>query len=549
MTNKQIATAFSNMSKIMELHDEDPFRIRSYKNAYLSLRKLDQPLVDMTDAEINALKGIGKSSTAKIRELQESGTMSSYQKYLDKTPPGVVDMLAVNGFGPKKVRTVWKEMGVESVGELLYACNENRLIELKGFGKKTQDDLIKKLTLFLNSRNKFLYGKVEAEQEKVLAYLNQQLPDSKIMVVGGMRQLNPIVEYLDFLVTSGGDLLSIFNEKDLVLNKTEETHYLASSEDGIPVRIYHCQPEEWGSKVFRYSSSAEFIEGFLSKAKAKDFKGLATETEVFEKAGLSYVLPELRSDASVLDIEIPERLIESSDIKGVIHTHTTYSDGIHSLEEMAKEAQRLGYEYIGITDHSKSAFYANGLKPDRVYEQFEAIDALNDQFDNFKIFKGIESDILNNGSLDYEEDLLKEFDFIIASVHSNLKMDEQKATQRLITAIENPYTTILGHPTGRLLLSRAGYPIDHTKVIDACAANGVHIELNANPLRLDLDWTWIPYAREKGVLVSINPDAHSKGGIQDVRYGVLAARKGMLTKEGCLNVVGAEDFGKLIRKG
>lgn len=228
-------------------------------------------------------------------------------------------------------------------------------------------------------------------------------------------------------------------------------------------------------------------------------------------------------------------LIEETDIKGVIHSHTTYSDGLHTLREMAEYSKSLGFEYIVITDHSKSAFYANGLKPERVLAQMEEIDALNAELAPFKIYKGIESDILGDGSLDYEEDILKQFDVIIASVHSNLKMDKEKATTRLINAIKNPYTTILGHPTGRLLLSREGYPIDHMAIIDACAEHQVAIELNANPYRLDLDYEWIPYAMEKGVKISINPDAHSKEGIHDIRYGVLAARKGGLTKEMCFN--------------
>ena len=215
---------------------------------------------------------------------------------------------------------------------------------------------------------------------------------------------------------------------------------------------------------------------------------------------------------------------------------------------MVDAAKELGYQYIGITDHSKSAFYANGLKPDRVLEQIQAINALNAKLNDFTILKGIESDILNDGSLDYEEDILKQFDFIIASVHSNLRMDEEKATNRIIKAVENPYTSILGHPTGRLLLSRQGYPIDHKKIIDACADNGVSIELNANPYRLDLDWSWIPYATEKGVLISINPDAHSTQGILDIHYGVLSARKGGLTKEQCLNTYSVSDFLKYLRQ-
>jgi len=235
-------------------------------------------------------------------------------------------------------------------------------------------------------------------------------------------------------------------------------------------------------------------------------------------------------------------LITEKDIKGVVHAHSTYSDGINSIAEMAERSRELGYEYLGLTDHSQSAFYADGLKVERLYEQWDEIDKLNDSYTDFRIFRGIESDILNNGGLDYEDDILMQFDFIIASVHSNLKMDLDKATKRLLTAIENPYTTILGHPTGRLLLARKGYPIDYKKIIDACSDNGVAIEINANPLRLDLDWTWIPYALEKDVLIAINPDAHSLGGIEDIKWGTLAAQKGGLTAAECLCAMDAYEF-------
>jgi DNA polymerase (family 10) len=236
------------------------------------------------------------------------------------------------------------------------------------------------------------------------------------------------------------------------------------------------------------------------------------------------------------------KLIELADLKGILHNHSTYSDGLNTLEEMAVYAKQLGYEYLGMCDHSKSASYAGGLKVEDIILQHNDIDKLNKQLFPFKIFKGIESDILGNGDLDYEEDVLKSFDFIVASIHSNLKMDEEKATQRLLKAIENPYTTILGHPTGRLLLGRPGYPIDHKKIIDACAANNVVIELNAHPYRLDIDWRWIPYCLEKGVMISINPDAHQLKGYHDMYYGTLAARKGLLTKDNCLNAMNLNTF-------
>ena len=260
---------------------------------------------------------------------------------------------------------------------------------------------------------------------------------------------------------------------------------------------------------------------------------------------LQYIVPELREGLQEAELaregKLPE-LIQFSDLKGVLHNHTTYSDGVHTLKEMADHCKGLGYEYLGICDHSKTAVYANGLSIDRVLEQQLEIDRLNAGYQGFRIFKGIESDILGDGSLDYPEEILKTFDFVVASVHSNLKMSEEKATERLIKAIENPYTTILGHPTGRLLLARPGYPVDHKKIIDACAANRVSIELNAHPYRLDIDWRWIPYCLEKGVAVSVNPDAHHREGFQDMYYGICAARKGMLTRQTCLNAMGLQEF-------
>jgi DNA polymerase (family X) len=259
---------------------------------------------------------------------------------------------------------------------------------------------------------------------------------------------------------------------------------------------------------------------------------------VFEKAGWPFVVPELRETADIVQAakkgQLPE-LVTAEDLRGVLHVHTTWSDGLHSLEQMCTRARDLGYAYIGITDHSKSAFYANGLQPNRVLEQWDAIDLLNEKLAPFKILKGIESDILNDGSLDYEDSLLSRFDFIIASVHSNLKMGIEKATERVVRAIEQPYTTILGHPTGRLLLSREGYPLDWDAVFDACKRCNVAIELNAHPYRLDIDYTLIPRATALGIPISINPDAHSLDGLEHVRYGLQTARKGGLTAAQCFN--------------
>ena len=549
MTNKDIAKVFNDLGKIMELHGENPFKIRSYSNAYLSLRKLQTPLREMSDEELAGIKGIGKTIVSKIRELEETGTLEAIDKYKAITPVGVQEMLQIKGFGPKKVKVIWKELGAESIGELLYACNENRLIELNGFGQKTQEDLKNKLVYFLNSKNKFHYASLEPAAENLKKSLQKSFPDAKIEFTGALRRCNPILESVEMIISTSEDISEELG-KIISIEKEEETFIQGRTEANIPVVLYKCSADNFGSKQFRYTGGKAFINAFLAKVKEDDFRNFKTEEEIFAKVNLPFIEPELRDWEDVMDWAGDNKLpvlIEENQIKGVIHSHTTYSDGLHTLKQMAEYSKAKGFEYIGITDHSKSAFYANGLQPDRVYQQMEEIDQLNKELAPFKIFKGIESDILNDGSLDYDEEVLSAFDFIIASIHSNLKMDETKATQRIITAVENPFTTMLGHPTGRLLLSREAYPLDHKKVIDACAANGVVIELNANPYRLDLDWTWIPYALEKGVKISINPDAHSKEGIMDIHFGVLAARKGGLTKEGCINCLSADEFASYIK--
>ncbi len=547
MTNKEIAKTFQYLGNIMELHGENPYKIRSYQNAYIQLRKQPKLLIEMDQSEIEGLKGIGKAISGKIRELVDTGSMDAIKKYEEITPEGVREMLHIKGFGPKKIKVIWNEMGVETIGELLYACNENRLVELKGFGQKTQEDLIQKLEYFQKSKNKFHYAALEKEANELIDRLGGVLEDAKIELTGAMRRRCNIVDGIEILIGVNGAIDVIFEMGFLSKTGEEGKAILAKTANDYPLKIFHCSPSEFGSKQFRYSAAKPFLDAFINSNQGVDFRNIDEELAIFEKAKLPFILPELRESDWALDLAKQEKLpvlIESSDIKGVIHNHTTYSDGINTLREMAEHTKSLGYEYLVISDHSKSAFYANGLKEDRLVEQWAEIDALNKELAPFKIFKSIESDILADGSLDYEEEVLKQFDCIIASVHSNLRMDEQKATERILRAVENPYTTMLGHPTGRLLLSRKGYPLDHKAIIDACAEHNVCIELNANPYRLDLDWTWIPYAMEKGVLISINPDAHSTGGIQDIHFGVLSARKGGLTKEACLNAKGLAEFQK-----
>ncbi|MBK8921157.1 MAG: PHP domain-containing protein [Saprospirales bacterium] len=546
MSNKEIASAFDELANLLELHEDNAFKIRSYRNAYLTLRKLDRPLSGFSDAEIKEIKGIGPAISGKIRELLAAGKMHALEEARAQTPAGVAEMLQVNGFGPKKVRVVWKEMGIGNIGELWYACHENRLVGYKGFGLKTQEDLKRRLEYYLRSKDQLHCDAAEEEADFVCAILTGNLAGAFVSPVGALRRRCPVVEQLEILVGYNGDLAPAFDGQAVVLDKEENGVYHIRLENNTPVRIHRCLVETFGSKLFELTGTAAFVDAFVRAAPGLQFKGLRTEQEVFEKAGLPYVMPELRDTPASLERarsgQMPE-LITEPDIRGVLHVHTTWSDGLHSLRDMCAYARELGYAYIGITDHSQSAFYANGLKPDRVLAQMDEIEALNAEMAPFRIYKGIESDILNDGALDYPDNLLEKFDFVIASVHSNLKMNREKATERLVRAIENPYTRILGHPTGRLLLSREGYPLDWDAVFDACARHRVAIELNANPYRLDIDWTLIPEAIRRGIPISINPDAHSKEGIHDIRYGVQVARKGELTAADCLNAAEALAFG------
>lgn len=538
MTNKEIANAFDDLANLLELHEENEFKIKSYRNAYITLRKIDRPLSELPDAEIKAIKGIGPAISAKIQELLTSGSMKALTDAREMTPPGVVEMLEINGFGPKKVRSVWQEMGIETVGELWYACNENRLVEYKGFGLKTQEDLKNRLEYYQRSKGKLHCDAAENIAAGVCAQITAALPGAFVSPVGEVRRKCPVVSEISILVGYNGEMTAAFDGEKLRAEIADAGVINVRTEDDTHITIYQCRAEEFGSKLYLHTGPADFTEGFAANNPGISFKGLRMEQDVFENARLPFVAPELRDKSGVLDDaknnRLPE-LVTAEDLRGVLHVHTTWSDGLHSLEQMCERARELGYDYIGITDHSKSAFYANGLQPDRLLAQWEEIDRLNEKMAPFRILKGIESDILNDGSLDYETGVLEKFDFIIASVHSNLKMNIEKATERVVRAIENPYTTILGHPTGRLLLSREGYPLDWDAVFDACKRCGVAIELNAHPYRLDIDYTLIPRALEMGIPISINPDAHSLGGLEHVKYGLQTARKGGLTAAACFN--------------
>lgn len=525
MTNKEIGSTLKLIGQLMELHNENPFKVKSYLNAAFKLGKTEISVYSVPVEDLGRIDGIGKTISEKIIELRETGTISYLQELLNKTPSGIVEMLSVKGIGPSKVRLIWKELGAETIGELLYACNENRLVSVKGFGEKTQSEIKKAIEFKLASSGKFHYASLEPYAENLVKSIRKALNSELVSLTGAMRRKCEIIEVIDVLVG---------NESHPIVIEAYESF-------SVPINILTCSPDTFFLELFK-STGVDTHNAVVLKNNSNIFN---SEEEVYEKNNLSYIVPEMREGRDEFEWIKKNKasdLIENTALKGILHNHSTWSDGINTLEEMAVYCNELGYEYLGICDHSQSAFYAKGLTGERVAEQHKEIDALNMQLAPFKIFKGIESDILYDGSLDYEESILKSFDFIVASIHSTLKMDCEKATSRLIRAIENPYTTILGHPTGRLLLSREGYPIDHKKVIDACAASGVVIELNANPMRLDIDWRWIYYAMEKNVMIAINPDAHNRLGYHHMHFGVCAARKGGLTQKMTFNALSKNEI-------
>lgn len=532
MHNYQIAEYFSLLSKLMEIHGENPFKIKSYSNAAFTLDKLNDPVIEMSPAQLYAVRGIGEAIGKKILEIIENQQLTLLNDYLEKTPSGILELLKIKGLGPKKIVTIWKELEIESVGELIYACEENRLINYKGFGAKTQQNIYDALLFYIQHQGNYLFQQVEPLVKSLQSSFENNFPNEKIIISGGYKRQLEVLENLEIVTTISENKLSEWlSSKNFTLIKNEK-FLSAMGEDRFELRWYCTTQNEFYWTDFTLSASPEFLEKWVSDPLFSKKMDFFSEISIFEKKNISFIPAPFRENPEAIVKAAENKLpafIQTKDIKGIIHSHSTWSDGMHSIEQMALAAIEKEYEYLVISDHSKSAFYANGLQIDRIKAQHREIDALNKKLAPFVIFKSVESDILNDGSLDYPDDILESFDLVIASIHSNLKMTEEKAMMRLLNAINNPYTSILGHPTGRLLLSRKGYPVNHEEIIAACASNNVVIELNAHPRRLDMDWRWIPPALENDVLISINPDAHAVEGFDDCRYGVLVAQKAGLS--------------------
>ncbi|MCF0070985.1 PHP domain-containing protein [Dyadobacter sp. CY261] len=560
MSNPEIVEVLELTAKLLELHNADPFKIKGYSVAAFYLDKYKEgELQFMTEQELTKLQGVGKSTATKIALIAKTGTFPELEELIANTPLGVMEMFNIKGIGPKKIAVLWQELGIDNLHELELACLNGTVAKVKGFGGNTQQKILDSLAFLKDQAGKLRMDKAEAVAQLIANELKKTF--DQVEVAGEVRRKSEVVETIRVLVGTDSPALlqnTVGEIELLVQNEKISSPFVwrGNVQDvAVAIEIVAVKPERLVNELFLETAGVDHL-GLSGTSGSTIWRHAYydtanTEHSIYEKAGLPYIVPEMREGAGEIawaETRTPDQLVTWDDLKGILHNHSTYSDGQHTLEQMAVHCRDLGFEYLGIADHSQTATYAQGLKVEEVIRQHEEIARLNARFaiENpakpFKILKGIESDILGDGSLDYPADVLASFDYIVASVHSNLSMTLEKATARLLKAIENPYTTILGHPTGRLLLSREGYPIDHQAIIDACAANGVVIEINASPWRLDLDWRWISYCMEKGVMLSINPDAHAKEGYLDMHYGVANARKGGLTKDMTFNAL---DLGQI----
>ncbi|MBU1101333.1 MAG: hypothetical protein KKA84_13105 [Bacteroidetes bacterium] len=525
---KDLINHIEEMANLMDFLGENKFKVSAFKNGSNTIRQLTTDIeVMIAEDSLKEVKGIGKGLLTVIMEYFDHGYSSEHERLLEEVPKGITEVFKVRGLGAKKIKSLYDELKIRNLEDLEVACKDRKIINVKGFTANTVEKILAEIERIRSAKG-YIHLHRADKVVKILSDILAEL-DSVIQysVSGDFRRGMEIISELIFCchvsnkITFEEELAKLFPIKTLTDSSENVIEFEFDSK--ISPKIFISENEsEYFRNLFRTTGSNEFIEDLVFEK-----EDLASEEELFELNNMRVIIPEMREKEY---LDAPEHLRDNSNLtfdnfKGLMHFHTTYSDGLNTLEEMVVEAKNLGFSYAAVCDHSKTAFYANGLSEKRILLQKKEIEELSSSLD-FTIFQGIESDILNDGSLDYEDEVLKMFDFIVASIHSNFSMDEAKMTSRIIKAIENPYTDVLGHPTGRLLLSRDPFPHNIHKIIDACAANNVAIELNANPHRLDLDWRHIYYARGKGCKFSINADAHSTEGLIDHKYGIKVARKG-----------------------
>jgi DNA polymerase (family 10) len=549
MTKREIAGILEEIAFFLELKGENLFKVKAYANAARVIESLpEEPAVLVQKGLLASVKGIGPTLAGTVSELVTTGVSTLHQELKASFPAGVQEIAEIPGLGPKKIKAIYDQLNVGSIGELEYACIENRLVGLPGFGAKTQEKILAGIRQLKRRQGFHLYANVIEEADRILEAVRAMAGVTRADLAGEIRRRVEIVQSIA-LVVAGAKPPALLEALRAVPDTTqveylpESSSISARSPQGLPVSIKVCSTEDSGLALWLGTGNPEHVEAVRQRVRAGTMPKAQTEEAVYAAAGLPYIPPELREGHG--EIALAETgnlpvLIEAGQIQGIFHNHTIYSDGSATLEQMVESARALGYRYIGISDHSQSAFYANGLKEDRIRAQHAEIVAVQKKCGGIRIFKGIEADILVDGAMDYPDEVLAGFDFVIASVHSRFNLSEEDQTRRICRALANPYVTMLGHPTGRLLLSRDGYRVDMRKVLDTAAEHGKIVEINANPHRLDLDWRLCAYAKEKGVRFSINPDAHSTDGLAVVPFGVNVARKGGVTAADVVNTLPVE---------
>ena len=566
LTKKEVSAILDNIGTLLELKGEDPFKSRAYFNAARRIENLEEDLYALiSENRLSTVKGIGSALEKKIRELALTGGLAYYDGLKSSVPPGHLEMLRIQGLGPRKIRKLYEYLNIETVGELEHACLENHLTDLSGFGAKSQANILAGINALKKFSEKRLYHEAYEIAAPLLEALQNNPDVIRADIAGSLRRCNEVVKDIDIVCSTRrpaavAEFFATLPQVDRVTSKGDTKASVVMS-SGINADLRIVSDGEFPYALHHFTGSKEHNVAMRGRAGRMGLKmneyGLFSERgliacldeqQIFAALSLHFIPPELRENMGEIEAAAEGSLpglIRMEDIRGVFHLHTRASDGTSTLKSIVDYAKGMGLEYIGIADHSRSAFYAGGLSIEKVLRQQAEIDEMNRKDSSFRIFKGIESDILPDGSLDYDEGILRKFDFVIAAVHSHFSMPEQDMTARIIKAVENRFTTMLAHPTGRILLARNPYAVDMEKVIQRAAQANTAIEINSNPDRLDLDWRFCRVVKREGARVAINPDAHHDEGLSDVRFGINVARKGWIEKHECLNCMGAgqiEDF-------
>jgi DNA polymerase (family 10) len=576
MDKEQVAAILDEIGTILAIQGENPFRCQAYHNAARAIDQLEENLADLVaQGRLGELAGIGKTLQDKITILVTTGSLPFYEELRVRTPAGLLQMLRLPSMGPKKVQALYDQLGIDDLAKLKAACQDGRVADLKGFGAKTQQKILEGLAFLDEAGRRVRIDQAEAISRALLDGLRGCPGIIRMELCGSLRRRKETINDIDLLVSS--DLAGPIMDRFVALPGVREVVARGETKSSVvvdrsllggkPLRLNAdlriVRDDQFPFALHYFTGSKEHNIAVRSRAQEHGLKlneyelagpkrriACREEADIFRALGLDYVPPELREHTGEIEAaakhQLP-RLVEAGDLQGTFHCHTTWSDGGASVEDMARAAKKLGFKYLGLADHSQSLTVANGLSPERVRQQQAEIDAVNARLKGIKIFKGIECDILADGSLDFAEDVLASLDYVVASVHTHFQQSEEEMTARIVRAVRHPRVTMLGHATGRLLLRRDGYKLNLEAVLQAAAAHGTMIEINAHPQRLDIDWVHCKRAKALGVRLVINPDAHSTDELALVRYGVDVARRGWLEKEDLFNTRTVAEVGEALK--